>query len=121
MSKKRVLIADDLSFFRTALRDILERGGFEVVDEASNGAEALEKTRTLAPDIVILDVVMPVKTGIDAARDISRLNLPLKIVMCSSLGYETIVEEAMHAGASAYILKPLDEQTVIHTLTHLYS
>lgn len=119
MAKKRVLIADDLSFFRTALRDILERGGFEVVGEAANGAEALNLTRTLAPDIVILDIVMPVMTGIDAAKEIVRLNMPLKIVMCSSLGYEPIVNEAMRAGACAYILKPLTEESVLHTLDSL--
>lgn len=121
MSKKKVLIVDDLSFFRTALRDILERAGFDVVGEAANGAEAIDKTRTLAPDIVILDVVMPVKTGIDAAKEISLMKMPLKIVMCSSLGYEPIMEEAMRAGASAYILKPLNEEDVLHALKGLDS
>ncbi|MBI5562155.1 MAG: response regulator [Deltaproteobacteria bacterium] len=119
MSKRRVLIADDLLFFRAALRDILERGGYEVIGEAANGAEAFDKARTLSPDIVILDVVMPVKTGIDAAREISHLNMPLKIVMCSSLGYEPIVEEAIRAGACAYILKPLNEEAVLQTLVSL--
>ncbi|MBI5885894.1 MAG: response regulator [Deltaproteobacteria bacterium] len=102
-----------------ALRDILERAGFDVVGEAANGAEAVDKTRTLLPDIVILDVVMPVKTGIDAAKEISLMKMPLKIVMCSSLGYEPIVEEAMRAGASAYILKPLNEKDVLHALSGL--
>lgn len=104
-----------------ALREILERGGYDVVGEAVNGAEAIDKTRTLAPDIVILDVVMPVKTGIDAAREISLMRMPLKIVMCSSLGYEPIVEEAMRAGASAYILKPLNEEAVLLALSGLES
>ncbi|OGQ59626.1 MAG: hypothetical protein A3J24_05720 [Deltaproteobacteria bacterium RIFCSPLOWO2_02_FULL_53_8] len=121
MAKKRVLIADDLSFFRIALRDILEHGGFEVVGEAVNGAEALSMARSLAPDIVILDIVMPVMTGIDAAKEISLLNMPLKIVMCSSLGYEPIVNEAMRSGACAYILKPLTEEAVLHALGNLDS
>lgn len=119
MAKKRVLIADDLAFFRMALRDILEQGGFEVVGEAANGAEALHLTKTLEPDIVILDIVMPVMTGIDAAKEIRSLNMPLKIVMCSSLGYEPIVNEAMRAGACAYILKPLNEESVLHALVNL--
>lgn len=119
MAKKRVLIADDLAFFRVALRDILERADFDVVGEAANGAEALNLAKSLAPDIVILDIVMPVMTGIDAAKEIARLNMPLKIVMCSSLGYEPIVNEAMRAGACAYILKPLNEESVLHALNSL--
>jgi two-component system chemotaxis response regulator CheY len=116
---KRVLIADDGEFFRAALRDMLSRGGYEVVGEASNGAEAIEKARDLAPDIVILDVVMPIKNGLEAAREITEMRLPLRIVMCSSIGHEPVVEDAMRAGASAYILKPLNEKTVLDTLNGL--
>ncbi|MBI5491946.1 MAG: response regulator [Deltaproteobacteria bacterium] len=116
---KRVVIADDAAFFRTALRDILSKGGFEVIGEAVNGAEALEKVQALRPDIVILDVVMPVKNGLEAAKEISLLKLPLKIVMCTSLGYEPIVEEAMKSGACAYIIKPLSEAKVLDTLNGL--
>ncbi|MBI5642033.1 MAG: response regulator [Deltaproteobacteria bacterium] len=117
---KRVLIADDAVFFRTLLKDILLKGGFEVIAEAENGEEALERTKTLEPDIVILDVVMPIKNGLEAARDIARLNLPLKIVMCTSLGYEPVVDEAMKLGASAYIIKPLSEKKVLGVLNALY-
>lgn len=116
---KRILIADDTAFFRTALRDILTRGGFEVIGEATNGAEALEQAQALKPDIVILDVVMPVKNGIEAAKAISELNLPLKIIMCTSLGYEPIVEEAIRSGACGYIIKPLSEAKVLNTLKGL--
>ncbi|HXI10425.1 MAG TPA: response regulator, partial [Thermodesulfobacteriota bacterium] len=72
---KRVLIADDTVFFRVALKEILAGGGYEVVGEAANGEEAVELTRQLRPDIVILDVVMPVKNGIEAAKEITKLNL----------------------------------------------
>lgn len=116
---KRVLIADDTAFFRMALKDILTRGGYEVVGEAENGAEAAELAKTLRPDIVILDVVMPVKNGIEAAKEITKLNFPVKIVMCTSLGYEPIVEEAIRSGASAYIIKPLSESKVLNTLEGL--
>ncbi|MBI1912695.1 MAG: response regulator [Deltaproteobacteria bacterium] len=119
MESKRVLIADDAAFFRVALRDILKKGGYEVVGEATNGAEALEQAAALRPDIVILDVVMPVKNGLEAAREISQLKLPLKIVMCTSLGYEPIVEEAIKSGACAYIIKPLSETKVLNTLGSL--
>jgi two-component system, chemotaxis family, chemotaxis protein CheY len=113
------LIADDTVFFRVALRDILTKGGYEVVGEAANGAEAAELAGTLKPDIVILDIVMPVKNGIEAAKEITRLDLPIKIVMCTSLGYEPIVEEALRSGAAAYIIKPLNPEKVLNTLSGL--
>lgn len=113
---KRVIIADDTEFFRTALKDILLGAGFNIVGEATNGAEALDLAEKLRPDLVILDVVMPVKNGLEAAKAISALKLPLKIVMCTSLGYEPIVEEAIRSGASGYIIKPLSETKVLNTL-----
>lgn len=113
---RRVLIADDAAFFRTLLREMLSEAGFEVVAEAKDGREAVELARALRPDIVILDVVMPVKSGLDAAREISGLHLPLKIVMCSSMGHDPVVEEAALSGACAYIHKPLDKAAVLDTL-----
>lgn len=121
MSNRKVLIADDVAFFRIALKEILLKGGFEVVGEAVNGAEALDKARELRPDIVILDVVMPVKNGLEAAKELKEMNLPLKVVMCTSLGYEPIVEEAIKSGASAYIIKPLSETKVLNTLRGLWA
>ncbi|MBI5237366.1 MAG: response regulator [Deltaproteobacteria bacterium] len=113
---RRVVIADDAAFFRTFLREMLSEAGFEVVAEAKDGGEAVEFVRALRPDIVILDVVMPVKSGLEAAREISRLNLPLKIIMCSSLGQDPVVEEAAMSGACAYIHKPLHKAAVLDTL-----
>lgn len=117
---KRVLIADDGVFFRNALRDILTAGGYDVVGEAENGEQALWESIRLKPDIVILDVVMPVKNGLEAAREISGLNLPVKIIMCTSLGYEPIVDEAVSSGACGYIMKPLSEEKVLGALKNLY-
>ncbi len=116
---KRVLIADDAVFFRTVLKEILSSGDFEVVAEATNGIEAVTLTKAHKPDIVILDMIMPKKTGVEAAREIVKMNLGLKIVMCSSLGYEPVVENAMKSGASAYITKPLDREEVLKTLGEL--
>ena len=113
---KRVVIADDTEFFRTALEEILTTAGYDVVGIAANGAQAVDMATDLHPDIVILDVVMPEKNGLDAAKDISQLQLPLKIVMCTSLGYEPIIEEAMSSGASGYILKPLSREKVLGIL-----
>ncbi|MFQ5736702.1 MAG: response regulator [Thermodesulfobacteriota bacterium] len=113
---KRVLIADDTDFYRSVLYDILSKGGYEVVGQAVNGAEALAMAAQLRPEIVILDIIMPVKNGIEAAREISRLKEPPKIVMCTSLGYEPIVDEAIRSGACAYIVKPLSGEKVLKTL-----
>jgi two-component system chemotaxis response regulator CheY len=118
---KRVLVVDDIAFFRENMKSILARGGYEVVAEAENGAEAVEKVIELRPDIVILDVVMPVKNGLETAREIAQMKLPVKVVMCTSLGYELIVDEAISAGACAYINKPLVEEKVLTTLKSLYA
>ncbi|MEK6791772.1 MAG: response regulator [Deltaproteobacteria bacterium] len=116
MPNKRILIADDMSFYRTALRDVLRRHAYEVVGEASDGAQAVKLAAELAPDIAILDIVMPVKTGLDAAAEIRRLNPAIKIVMCSSLGNDAIVAEARSTGASGYIIKPFDDEAVLEAL-----
>lgn len=116
---KRVVIADDADFHRTVLKDILTKGGFEVVAEAVNGEEALSSARALRPDIVILDIVMPLMNGIEAAREIRLIEPPVKIIMCTSLGYEPIVEEALKSGACAYIVKPLSEKKVLAVLAAL--
>jgi len=118
--KIKVLIADDTLFFRIALKDMLTEAGYEIIAEAENGARAVELASELKPDIVILDVVMPKKNGLEAARDISHLNLGLKIVMCSSLGYEPIVEDAIRSGANAYIMKPLEKDNVLGTIASLF-
>lgn len=114
-----MLIADDTEFFRAVIRDILEKGGFEVVGDAVNGAEAVDKARLLLPDIIILDVVMPEKNGLEAAREILRLKLPVKIVMCTSLKDDPQIKQALDLGACGYITKPLDENKVLSGLNGL--
>ena len=115
----KVLIADDQGFFRTLMRDLLTDGGFSVVAEASDGAEAVAMTTAYKPDIVILDVVMPGKNGLEAALDISRLVPRPKIVMCSSLDDGPIVKEAIESGADAFIYKPVNGPEVLKTLRGL--
>ncbi len=114
LASKKVLIADDVEFFRVLLRDILSRAGFEVIAEASDGIEALRLAKELMPDIVMLDIVMPGKNGLQVAGELK--GYPLKVVMCSTIGSEDVVKEAMDLGASAYIVKPLDEKKVLSAL-----
>ncbi len=116
---KRVLIADDDVFFRTALKDILSNGGFEVVAEAVDGEEAVTLAKDNRPEIVILDIVMPKKDGLQAAEEITKLKLGTKIVMCSSMGYEKTIKKAVKSGACAFIVKPFEKDTVLKALYEL--
>lgn len=103
---KRVLIVDDAIFMRNMIKEILASGGFEVVGEAANGLEAVEKFKELKPDLTTMDIVMPFKNGIEATREIVKLDPHAAIVMCSALGQESLVMEAIEAGASDFIVKP---------------
>jgi two-component system, chemotaxis family, chemotaxis protein CheY len=109
----KVLIVDDASFMRTMLKDILISGGFDLAGEATDGIEAIQRFKELKPDIVTMDIVMPLKSGIDAVKEIIALNKDARIIMCSALGQESLVLEAINAGAKDYIIKPFDPDKVI--------
>jgi two-component system chemotaxis response regulator CheY len=113
---KRVLIADDASFMRQMIRDIIEPEGYEVVGEASDGMEVVDKFRKLRPDLVMMDIVMPKRSGIDAVRAIRSEDAHATIVMCSALVQETLVMEAIQAGAKDFIVKPFKPDAVVSTL-----
>jgi len=112
----RVLVADDASFMRQMIREIVESEGFEVCGEASDGIEAVDEFKKLQPDVVTMDIVMPLKSGIDAVRGIIALDPGARVVMCSALGQETLVAEAIQAGAKDFIVKPFKPDAVIETL-----
>lgn len=112
----RILVADDASFMRQMIREIVEEEGFEVCGEASDGIEVIEAFRRLHPDIVTMDIVMPRKSGIDAVRRIIELDPGACVVMCSALGQETLVSEAIQAGAKDFIVKPFKPECVIDTI-----
>jgi two-component system, chemotaxis family, chemotaxis protein CheY len=112
----RVLIADDASFMRQMIRDIIEAEGFEVVGEATDGVEVVERFKELHPDVVMMDIVMPKRSGIDAVKAIMELAPTATVVMCSALGQETLVMEAIQAGARDFIVKPFKPEAVLTTL-----
>ena len=116
---RTVLICDDVSFVRKHLREILKKGHFDVVGEASDGVQAVEMYSKLRPAIVTMDVVMPSMSGIEAARRILQTDTDAKIIMVSAMGQENLVMEAMHAGAKDYILKPFTENEILKTLEHV--
>lgn len=114
---KRVLIVDDASFIRLALKTMLEKHGFEVVGEAENGAIGVKKYEQLQPDLITMDITMPEMTGIEALKAIKQMNPKAKVVMVSAMGQESFVKEAIINGASHFLIKPLVEDNVINTLT----
>jgi len=114
--KGRVLVADDAAFMRQMIRDILEAEGLEVVGEAVDGVEAVEAFERLHPDLVTMDIVMPRCSGIDAVKRILSLDPGARVVMCSALGQETLVMEAVQAGAKDFIVKPFKPESVSTTL-----
>jgi two-component system chemotaxis response regulator CheY len=101
---------------RQMIREIIEPDGFEVVGEATDGIEAAELYEQLRPDIVTMDIVMPKRSGIDAVKDIVERSPDACVVMCSALGQETLVMEALQAGARDFIVKPFRPDNVLDTL-----
>ena len=112
----RILVADDASFMRQMIREIIEAEGHEVVAEASDGVEAVELFKAHHPDLVTMDIVMPRRSGIDAVKNIRAIDGGATIVMCSALGQESLVTEAMEAGATDFIVKPFKPDAVVKTL-----
>jgi two-component system chemotaxis response regulator CheY len=112
----RILVADDASFMRQMIREIVEEAGHQVVAEASDGIEAIEQFKKHHPDVVTMDIVMPRRSGIDAVKGILAADPTACVVMCSALGQETLVQEAMQAGARDFIVKPFKPDAVTATL-----
>ena len=108
-----VLIADDAVFMRVMLRDILTEGGFEIVAEASDGIEAAELARELDPDLVTLDIVMPRRNGLVALGEMMEDRPGRAVVMCSALGQEALVMQALEAGARDFVVKPFEAEHVL--------
>jgi two-component system chemotaxis response regulator CheY len=109
----RVLIVDDAAFMRATLRDIFTRSGFSVVGEAKNGREAVELYARHLPDLVTMDIVMPEMSGIEAVRTITSVHPQAKIIMCSAMGQQSLVIEAIQAGARDFVIKPFQATRVL--------
>jgi two-component system chemotaxis response regulator CheY len=108
-----VLIADDLTFIKLVLRDLVEKAGFRVVAEASNGKQAIELYKDKRPDIVLMDITMPELDGLQALKKILEYDPQAKIIMCSALGQQTLIVQALQLGAKDFIVKPFREERVV--------
>lgn len=113
---KRVLIVDDAAFMRMMIKDILEKNGFEVAAEASNGIEAVEAYKEKKPDIATMDITMPEMNGIEAVKSIRKIDPDARIIMCSAMGQQGLVMEAIQAGARDFIVKPFQAERVLDAL-----
>ena len=112
----RVLVCDDAIFMRTMISDILSGAGYEVVGEAETGVQAIERYKELKPDLVTMDIVMPDMGGIDAVREIVKGDPNAKILMCSAMGQQALVVEAIQAGAKDFVVKPFQPSRVLEAV-----
>lgn len=108
----RILIVDDASFVRMALSQILQEDGHEIVGEASDGIEAIEKYKLLKPELVTMDITMPVMGGIESLKEIIKYDPNAKVIVCSSMGQQEFVFKAIEAGALDFIVKPFDKERI---------
>lgn len=111
-----ILIVDDASFMRMMIKDILTKNGFTVVGEAENGLKAIEKYKELNPELVIMDITMPEMDGVQAVKEIKKINNNAKIIMCSAMGQQAMVIEAIQAGAKDFIVKPFQADRVVEAV-----
>lgn len=113
---KRVLIVDDAAFMRMMIKNHLTEAGYEVVAEAENGKQAVEKYNEFKPDLVTMDITMPEMDGISAVREILANDGSANIIMCSAMGQQAMVIDAIQAGAKDFIVKPFKQERVIEAV-----
>ncbi|MBO4311320.1 MAG: response regulator [Lachnospiraceae bacterium] len=113
---KNILIVDDAAFMRMMIKDILSKNGYTIAGEAENGVKAIEKYNELKPDLVLMDITMPDKDGIQALKDIKGSDPDAKIIMCSAMGQQAMVIESIQAGAKDFIVKPFQPDRVLEAV-----
>lgn len=113
---KAILLVDDAAFMRMMLKDILVKNGYDVVGEAENGARAVEKFKELKPDLILMDITMPEMDGIQAVKEIKKIDAGASIIMCSAMGQQSMVIEAIQSGAKDFIVKPFQADRIIEAV-----
>ena len=113
---KRVMVCDDAAFMRMMIKDILVKNGYEIAAEAENGLKAVEQYPDAKPDLVLMDITMPEVDGIEAVRRIKALDPNANVIMCSAMGQQAMVIEAIQAGAKDFIVKPFQANRVLEAV-----
>lgn len=115
----KLMIVDDASFMRVSIKKMLESHDYEVVAEASNGLECVEKFAAAQPDIVTMDITMPEMNGIEALKELKKIDPGIKVVMVSAMGQEALIREAVMSGAASFIVKPFQKDKLVEVLDGL--
>ena len=115
----RILLVDDAAFMRKVIKDTLSKAGYTDLHEAVDGADAVEKYNSLKPDLVLMDITMPNMDGLEALKAIRAADGNANVVMCSAMGQETMVIDAIRSGAKEFIVKPFKGERVLKTVTSI--
>ena len=115
----KILIVDDSRTSRKVLRGILEEGGHEVVDEAVNGQEGVQKFQACKPDIVTMDITMPVLDGMEALKMVKALKPDMKVVMVTAAGQKSKMIDCIKLGANEFLTKPFDKEEIVSVINKL--
>ncbi|MBQ6440990.1 MAG: response regulator [Lachnospiraceae bacterium] len=113
---KNILICDDAAFMRMMIKDILTKNGYNIAGEAENGAKAVEKYNETKPDLVLMDITMPEMDGIQALKKIKEGDPNATVIMCSAMGQQAMVIEAIQSGAKDFIVKPFQAERVLEAV-----
>ncbi len=113
---KKIMIVDDAAFMRMMIKDTLMKNGYENLIEAADGEIAVQTYKTEKPDLILMDITMPNKNGLEALKEIKEMDPNAKIVMCSAMGQESMVVEAIRSGAKDFIVKPFKAERVLKTV-----
>jgi len=113
---KNIMIVDDAAFMRMMIKDILTKNGYNVAGEAENGQVAVAKYKELSPDLVLMDITMPEMDGLQALKTIKANDAGAKVIMCSAMGQQAMVIEAIQSGAKDFIVKPFQAERVIEAV-----
>ena len=113
---KNILICDDAAFMRMMIKDILTKNGYDIAGEAENGQVAVDKYSEVKPDLVMMDITMPEKDGIQALKEIKAKDPSANVIMCSAMGQQAMVIEAIQSGAKDFIVKPFQAERVLEAV-----
>jgi two-component system chemotaxis response regulator CheY len=116
---KKIMLVDDAAFMRMMIKDTLKKNGFTDIVEAGNGEQAVATFQVEKPDLILLDITMPVMDGLEALKKLKELDSSVQVVMCSAMGQESMVVDALKLGAKDFIVKPFKPDRIMKTVNSL--